>query len=96
MNYQCLHTQPEYNLFGGGGSVISGVEYQSGSSGIFPSAAHDQNVPCARCYTQRSAVVMIPSRRSCPTGWSKEYEGEHIHGVVEYIISVMEYMHAQH
>ena len=36
MNYQCLHTQPEYNLFGSGGSVISGVEYQSGSSGIFP------------------------------------------------------------
>ena len=72
--------------------MISGVEYQSGSSGIFPSAAHDQNVPCARCYTQRSAVVMIPSRRSCPTGWSKEYEGEHIHRAMKYIIRVMEYI----
>ena len=92
MNYQCLHTQPEYNLYSSGGSssVISGAEYQSGSSGIFPRAAQDQNVPCAQCYTQRSAVVMIPSRRSCPTGWTKEYEGEHMHGVVEYIISVME------
>ena len=92
MNYQCLHTQPEYNLYNSGdsSSVISGAEYQSHSSGIFPTAAHNQNVPCARCYTQRSAIVMIPSRRSCPTGWSKEYEGEHIHVEVEYIISVME------
>ena len=70
--------------------MISGAEYQSLSYGIFPNAAHDKNVPCARCYTQRSATVMIPSRRSCPTGWTKEYEGEHIHGEVQYIISVME------
>ena len=72
VNYQCLHTQPEYDLFGAGGGVISGVEYDTGI--IFPGATFNQNVPCARCYTQRSAVVMIPSRRSCPTGWSKEYE----------------------
>ena len=93
MNYQCLHTEPEYNTYyssSGEFSVISGAEYQTVSYGIFPNAAYDQNVPCARCYTQRSAVVMIPSRRSCPTAWSKEYEGEHIHGEVQYIISVME------
>ena len=81
MNYQCLHTQPEYNSYyssSGLFSVISGVEYETGSYGIFPTAAQDQNVPCARCYTQRSAVVMIPSRRSCPTGWSKEYEGKNV------------------
>ena len=82
VNYQCLHTEPEYNTYysGSGGyfSVISGAEYESLSYGIFPSAAFQQNVPCARCYTQRSAVVMIPSRRSCPTGWSKEYEGIYI------------------
>ena len=58
--------------------MISGAEYETGSDGIFPSAAFQQNVPCARCYTQRSAVVMIPSRRSCPTGWSKEYEGKNV------------------
>ena len=78
-NYQCLHTEPEYNLYsssGGSTSLISGAEYESYSYGIFPNAAFQQNVPCARCYTQRSAVVMIPSRRGCPTGWTKEYEGK--------------------
>ena len=80
VNYQCLHTEPEYSTYNTGGhySVISGAEYQSLSYGIFPNAAHDKNVPCARCYTQRSATVMIPSRRSCPTGWTKEYEGMHL------------------
>ena len=81
VNYQCLHTEPEYNTYyssSGYFSVISGAEYESFSYGIFPSTTHNQNIPCARCYTQRSAVVMIPSRRSCPTGWSKEYEGKYI------------------
>ena len=77
VNYQCLHREPEYNAYSTGSSysVISGVEFQASDDGIFPNAAHDKNVPCARCYTQRSATVMIPSRRSCPSGWSKEYEG---------------------
>ena len=78
-NYLCLHTEPQFNSYsssGGATTLISGSEYESSSYGIFPNAAHDQNVPCARCYTQRSAVVMIPSRRSCPTGWTKEYEGK--------------------
>mgnify|MGYP001798693427 CR=1 FL=1 len=77
-NYQCLHTEPEFNSFSSGGptSLISGAEYESQQLGIFPNAAFQQNVPCARCYTQRSATVMIPSRRSCPTGWTKEYEGK--------------------
>ena len=77
VNYQCLHKQPEYNAYNtssSGFSVISGSEYQSGYYRIFPSLAHDQNVPCARCYTQRSATVMIPSIRSCPSEWCREYE----------------------
>ena len=64
--------------------MISGAEYQSLSYGIFPNAAHDKNVPCARCYTQRSATVMIPSRRSCPSGWTKEYEGKYNKGFYQY------------
>jgi len=47
--------------------MINGVEYQSFGYG---------NVPCARCYTEtRSAVMMIPAKRSCPAGWTQEYEG---------------------
>ena len=77
VNYQCLHKQPEYDAYytsSSGFSVISGSEYQSGYYRIFPSLAHNQNVPCARCYTQRSATVMIPSIRSCPSEWCREYE----------------------
>ena len=76
--------EPEYNRYyganGGSGDVydgyIAGVEYQTGSYGVFPNEAHDNNVPCAVCYAEsRSSVLMIPARRTCPTSWQKEYEG---------------------
>jgi len=70
---------PQYNKVNTAsfaGSLIYGTEYQSYSYGIFPDSAHDQNVPCARCYTEnRPALMMIPAKRFCPTGWTKEYEG---------------------
>ena len=87
VDYQCLHKQPEYDAYytsSGSFSVISGSEYQSRHYGIFPSLAHDQYVPCACCYTQRSATVLIPSRRSCPTRWTKEYEGKYNKGFYQY------------
>ncbi|KAF6036697.1 hypothetical protein EB796_004992 [Bugula neritina] len=79
-NFQCLPDEPEFqkspNNKTRGGSMINGVEYQSFGYGIFPDSAHNQNVPCARCYTEtRSAVMMIPAKRSCPAGWTQEYEG---------------------
>jgi len=76
-NYQCLPLDPEYNLYSSSGrrSIISGAEYQSHDYGIFPNAAHDQNVPCARCYSSRSAMMMLPAKRTCPLSWNKEYEG---------------------
>jgi len=74
-----MPTDPQYSKVYTGsiyGSWIYGAEYESGSYGIFPSTAHDQNVPCARCYTEnRPALMMIPAKRSCPFGWTKEYEG---------------------
>lgn len=77
VNQQCLPVNPEYNLFSNGGSasIISGAEYETHQSGI-NEAAHNQNVPCARCYSTKSAVMMLPAKRTCPTGWSKEYERE--------------------
>lgn len=76
VNYQCLPLDPEYNAFSSGGasSVISGTEYETSGSGI-NTAAHDQNAPCVRCFSTKSAVMMLPAKRTCPTGWSKEYEG---------------------
>ena len=83
-NYQCMPLRPEYNRYyganGGSGTAgkghIAGVEYQTFGSGVFPNEAHDNNVPCAVCYAEsRSSVLMIPARRTCPTSWQKEYEG---------------------
>ena len=77
-DFQCLPLDPEYNAFSSSGyrSIISGAEYETHDYGIFPNAAHDQNVPCARCYSSRSAVMMLPAKRTCPESWNKEYEGE--------------------
>ena len=77
-NYQCMPLDPEYNRWTAGGphSTISGAEYQSYTLGIFHSYAHDKNVPCAVCITRGSAL-MIPAKRTCPTGWEIEYEGNY-------------------
>ena len=82
VNYQCLPLQPEYNAYDTnlrGTTVISGAEYQSDENGIFPSVAQEQNVPCARCLTPRSATMMYPAKRNCPSGWTIEYEGKRLY-----------------
>ena len=80
VNYQCLPLVPEHsNRVAGGftGSSLYGAEYQSYDFGVFPNSALDQNVPCARCYTDdRPAVMMIPAIRNCPDGWTEEYTGK--------------------
>jgi len=70
---------PQYNRVYTGssfeGSEMSGSEYQDYFK-ILSNTAYQQNVPCARCYTEnRPALMMIPAKRWCPTGWTKEYEG---------------------
>ena len=75
VNYLCLPCDPEFqeNVQAGiqSGSYIYGVEYQSGFAGM----TH-QDAPCAVCEVQgRSRVLMIPGRKSCPDGWTLEYEG---------------------
>jgi len=79
-NYQCLPLNPEYNKVSGKNHSTSaklrGVEYETGGLGIFPGIAHNQNAPCARCYAKnKSSVMMIPAKRTCPDTWTKEYEG---------------------
>ena len=79
-NYQCMPFSPEYSSSSSVGSraaYLSGIEYESESYGMFPNSAHEQNTPCAQCFTEnRAAVMKIPARRSCPSGWTEEYEGE--------------------
>ena len=34
------------------------------------------NVPCAVCHvTDRQVKLMIPARKQCPVGWTREYHG---------------------
>ena len=79
VNYQCMPLDPQFNSYGGSsftGSYLAGVEYETYAYGIFSSSAFQQNVPCVRCYTnKRSAVMMIPAKRECSEGWTKEYHG---------------------
>ncbi|KAF6021828.1 hypothetical protein EB796_019869 [Bugula neritina] len=82
VNYQCMPTDPEYSNYSSKfpsifASYISGAEFHTHNFGIFSDSVHNQNVPCARCYTEyRSAVVMIPAKTTCPVGWTKEYQGK--------------------
>jgi hypothetical protein len=57
-------------------SRIYGAEYQTYSTGIYPSSLHDHDVPCAVCHVaKRSSQMMIPGRNICPAGWTREYKG---------------------
>ena len=43
---------------------------------IFPDNYFGEKVVCARCYTElRSAILMIPSRITCPANSQREYYG---------------------
>ena len=79
-NYLCATEEPEYlsstiPRFSENDIVLSylfGAEYQLPGF----SSLHDDNVPCAVCYTpQRSTKLMIPGRLTCPPSWTEEYEG---------------------
>ena len=81
-NYICLPMDPDYTLPSQAGvqgqSPVWGAEYQHPVNG-----PHDHDVPCAVCHgTTRETVLMIPAKTSCPTSWTKEYDGylmsEHI------------------
>ena len=77
-NYLCLPEQPEYSdllTYKPGSqsySDIFGTEYHQP---VLASRQHS-NIPCAVCtVSNRIAVVMIPARATCPTGWTREYHG---------------------
>ncbi|XP_013399412.1 uncharacterized protein LOC106165658, partial [Lingula anatina] len=85
-NYLCLPQTPEWGKYQDGGqgtgSYIHGVEYERIYSNIF-STTHtgvqnfqQHDAPCAVCYTQtRPSHVMIPAKKTCPAGWTTEYNG---------------------
>ena len=75
----CLPLDPDFpaNVKGGAqsGSYVYGVEYDN-NAGNFFAGVHDQDAPCAVCEVQgRSRVLMIPGKKTCPDGWTREYDG---------------------
>ena len=58
-----------------GDSTIWGAEYE------YPvreeiAGSYYYKVPCAVCHvTTRETVLMIPAKTSCPSSWTREYEG---------------------
>ena len=58
-----------------GQAYIYGAEYITHSNSPL-NHVHNRNVPCSVCYTaNRPAVLMIPGKYTCPTGWNTEYYG---------------------
>ena len=79
MNYLCLPLSPKYEDSEPDTDTteINMVRYESYDYGVLPNRAHLADVHCARCYTvTRPLLLMIPAKRTCPHGWTKEYDGE--------------------
>ena len=75
-NYVCLTKVPQYKStkLPRDYSYMYGTEY-TGVHNIFP-GKHNHNAPCAVCYASTKTVkLMIPGRTSCPSSWTREYEG---------------------
>ncbi len=71
-NYLCLPKDPQYSKNGvPSSSYLYGSEYENTLVGT-----HDHNVPCTVCYVAtRATTLMIPAHTTCPTSWTKEYQG---------------------
>ncbi len=73
-NYICLHNSPEYHQYRSGvqgHSYVYTTEYE-----LTIIQRHEDNTPCAVCYVpDKHAIIMIPARRTCPSGWTEEYCG---------------------
>ncbi|CAC5406469.1 unnamed protein product [Mytilus coruscus] len=72
--YVCLPPDPNYVKTGGKDYAhMYGGEYDSN---FFASNSHAEDVPCAVCKTDRAtAVIMIPGKNTCYSGWNIEYHG---------------------
>ena len=83
-NYLCLTKTPEYLEYATGATdangLIYGAEYQSGVVGQPIRDVDNGDIPCGVCHVRRAAVLMIPGRYTCPSGWIREYYGYLVSG----------------
>ena len=95
VNYLCLPDEPEFpdGATAGrqSGSYVYGTEYERRDSPLMDQDLHDNDVPCAVCdVSGRTKKLLIPAKLSCPSGWTKEYQGllmsqSYTHAGSEYI-----------
>ena len=80
-NILCLPKDPEWKRYANGlnslTSRIFGLEMDIlNNNQAFGSSSNAKNMPCAVCKTSgRSAVLMVPGRMTCHSGWHKEFSG---------------------
>ena len=75
-NYICMPEDPEYYSSGKPATyagLIYGSEYETWASPLANLANH--NVPCAVCYAEQNAMIMVPGKITCPSQWTYEYNG---------------------
>ncbi|CAC5369145.1 unnamed protein product [Mytilus coruscus] len=80
VNYLCLPNDPENGQHQSyDHDQVHGGEYQLGSTAKpsgWSESMNNKEVPCAVCYRKRrSAVLVIPGRKTCYKGWNSEYNG---------------------
>ena len=75
-NYICMPNDPEYSSYipgVQGRSYVYGTEYEGPP--LAP-GRNQHNAPCAVCdVPDKSRVLMIPAKLTCPSGWTREYYG---------------------
>ena len=75
----CLPYDPEYlsnDTSNWAVGTLYHIEYAIHGDPSFPLAnLHRKNTPCAVCYVNRSTILTIPAKYTCPTGWTREYYG---------------------
>ena len=75
-NYICMPNDPEYSSYIPG---VQGHNYVYGTEYEGPPLAPgmiQHNAPCAVCdVSNKSRVLMIPAKLTCPSGWTREYYG---------------------
>ena len=79
-NHLCLSNSPTFLAYTRGSqtwrATLHGTEYETDRVAVGPfESLHNHNVPCAVCYVNRSASIMIPGQTTCPASWTIEYYG---------------------
>ena len=76
-NYLCLTKQPQYLKFSShinNRGLVYGAEYEASKDQPYGTMLN-HDVLCSVCNVGRRAVLMIPGRYTCPSGWRREYYG---------------------